>query len=97
VAIPIYKGKGDHMEYGLYRRIKLLEYAMKVVERAFEHRIRQQIEIDCIQFGFMKGKGMTNAIFVLKQMQLERGPMPNVMGPPAEHRWCPLFNAAKFG
>ena len=32
---------------------------MKVVERIFEHRIRQQIEIDDMQFGFMKGKGTT--------------------------------------
>jgi len=29
---------------------------MKVVERIFEHRIRQQIVIDDRQFGFMKGK-----------------------------------------
>jgi len=32
---------------------------MKVVDRIFEHRIRQQIEIDDMQFGFMKGKGTT--------------------------------------
>jgi len=56
VILPIYKGKGDPMECGSYRGIKLLEYAMKVVERTFEHRIRQQIE-----FGFMKGKGTTDA------------------------------------
>ena len=42
------------------RIYKLLEHAMKVVERIFEHRIRQQIEIDDMQFGFMKGKGTTN-------------------------------------
>ena len=41
---------------------------MKVVERIFEHRIRQQIEID-MQFGFMKGKGTTDAIFMARQMQ----------------------------
>ena len=29
---------------------------MKVVERIFKHRIRQQIEIDDMQFGLMKGK-----------------------------------------
>ena len=38
---------------------------MKVVERIFEHRIRQQIDIDDMQFGFMKGKGTTDAIFIL--------------------------------
>ena len=52
VVLPIYKGKGDPMEYGSYRGIKLLEHAMKVVERIFEHRIRQQIKIDDMQFGF---------------------------------------------
>ena len=63
VVLPIYKGKGDPMECGSYRGIKLLEHAMKVVERIFEHRIRQQIVIDDMQFGFMKGKGTTDVIF----------------------------------
>ena len=40
----------------------MLEHAMKVVERIFEHRIRQQNEIDDMQFGFMKSKGTTDAI-----------------------------------
>ena len=39
------------------------------IERIFEHRIRQQIEIDDMQFGFMKGKGTTDAIFMARQMQ----------------------------
>ena len=56
VVLPIYKGKGDPMECGSYRGIKLLEHAMKVVEKIFEHRIRQQIEIDDMQFGFMKSR-----------------------------------------
>ena len=29
--------------------IKLLEHAMKVVERIFEHTVRQQIEVDDMQ------------------------------------------------
>ena len=32
IALPIYKGKGDPIECGSYRGIKLLEHAMKVVE-----------------------------------------------------------------
>jgi len=66
VVLPIYKEKGDPMECGSYGRIKLLEHDMKVV---IEHRIRQQIDIDDMQFGFVKGKGTTNAIFILRQMQ----------------------------
>jgi len=50
------------MKYGSYRGIKLLEHAMKVLERIVEHRIRQQIEVDDMQFGFMKGEGTTDAI-----------------------------------
>ena len=44
-----------------------MKHAMKVVERIFEHRIRQQTEIDDMQFGFMKGKGTTDAIFMARQ------------------------------
>ena len=55
VVLPIYIGKGDPMECGSYRGIKLLEHAKKVVERIFKHRIRQQIDIDDMQFDFMKG------------------------------------------
>jgi len=46
VPLPIYKEKGDPMECGSYRGIKLLEHAMKVVERIFGHRIQHQIDID---------------------------------------------------
>jgi len=42
---------------------------MKVVERIFENRIRQQIDIEDMQFGFMKGKGTTYGIFIVRQMQ----------------------------
>jgi len=48
----------------------ILSYSLtKVVEKIFEHRIRQQIEIDDMQFAFMKGKGTTDAIFMARQMQ----------------------------
>jgi len=42
---------------------------MKVVERIIEYRIRQQIDIDDMQFGPMKGKETTDAIFIARQMQ----------------------------
>ena len=47
----------------------MLEQAMKVVERITEHRIWQQIEIDDMQFGFMKSKETTDAILMAGQMQ----------------------------
>jgi len=59
----------DPIECGFYRGIKLLEHAMKVVERIFKNRIWQQIDIDDMQFGYMKGKRTTDAIFIVRQMQ----------------------------
>jgi len=70
VVIPFYKGKGDPMEYGSYRGITLLKHAMKVLERIFEYRIRQQIDTDDMQFGFVKGRGTRDAIFIVTQMQV---------------------------
>ena len=69
MVLPIYEGKGDPMECGSYRGIKILEHAMKVVERISENRIRQQIEVNDLHFGFMKGKGTNDAIFMARQMQ----------------------------
>jgi hypothetical protein len=69
ISVPIYKGKGDPLECGSYRAVKLLEHTMKVVERVLEKRIREQIKIEEMQFGFMPGKGTTDAIFIARQMQ----------------------------
>ena len=51
ILLPVFKGKGDPMECGSYRAIKLLEHAMKVIERVFERRIREKVKIDAVQFG----------------------------------------------
>ena len=64
MVLLIYKGKGDPMDCGSYRGIKLLEHAMKVVKRIFEKIIRQQTDIDDIQFVFMKGKENIDAFLL---------------------------------
>ena len=42
---------------------------MKVLERVLEKRIRCQVSIDNMQFGFIPGKGTTDAIFIRQQVQ----------------------------
>ena len=64
----MYKGKGDLLVCGSYRGIKLLEQPMKVLERVLENRIRCQVSIDNMQFGFMHGKRNTDAIFIMRQV-----------------------------
>ena len=67
--VPIYKGKGSVIECGSYQGVKLLEQGMKVSERVVERRMREIIEIDKRQFGFMPGRGTTDAIFGARRMQ----------------------------
>ena len=69
VVLPTYKGKGNPLECGSYRGIQLLEHAMKVVEKIFKHRIPQQTEQNDMQFGFVKSKGTTASIFIVRQTQ----------------------------
>ena len=61
----VYKGKGDALECGSYRGIKLVEHAMKVLERVVERRVRNIVKIDSMQFGFMAGKSTTDTIFIV--------------------------------
>ena len=67
ILVPVYKGKGDLLVCGSYRAIKLLAQPMKVLERVLEKRC--QVSIDNMQFGFMPGKGATDAIFIMRQVQ----------------------------
>ena len=45
----------------------MLEHAMKVVERVFEDRIRNAVEISKIQIGLIPGKDTTDAIIAVRQ------------------------------
>ena len=47
-----YKGKGDALECGSYRGIKLLDHVMKVLERVIEKRVIGKVSIRDMQFGF---------------------------------------------
>ena len=65
----LYKGKGDALERGNYRGLKLTEQVMKVLERIVDGLIRQVVSVDASQFGFVPGRGTTDAIFVVRQLQ----------------------------
>ena len=42
---------------------------MKILERIVDGLIRQVVSIDDSQFGFVPGRGTTDAIFVVRQLQ----------------------------
>ena len=67
--VCLYKGEGDALDRGNYRGLKLTEQAMKVIERIVDSLVRQKVTIDESQFGFVPGRGTTDAIFVVRQLQ----------------------------
>ena len=68
VIIPIYKEKGDIQDCGNYRGIKLLSHTMKIWERIIDRRLREDTTIGDEHFGFMPGRGTTDAIFAVRQL-----------------------------
>ena len=67
--VCLYKGKRDALERGNYRGLKMTEQVMKILERIVDDLIRQLMSIDDSQFGFIPGRGTTDAIFVVRQLQ----------------------------
>ena len=47
----------------------LTEQAMKILERIIDGLIRQVVSNDNSQFGFVPGRGTTDAIFAVRQLQ----------------------------
>ena len=59
-----YKAKGDSLEKGNSRGLKLTDHILKITGRITEKLVRQQVDIDEMQFGFIPGWGIANAIFI---------------------------------
>ncbi|XP_046988262.1 uncharacterized protein LOC124593958 [Schistocerca americana] len=73
VLIPIFKGKGDVQDCSNYRGIKLMARTMKIWERAIEARLRKETVVCEEQFGFMPGRGTTDAIHALRRIVERHG------------------------
>ena len=69
--VQIFKGKGNAMSCAAERGVKLLEHAMKIVEKVLERRLRHMVKVDEMQFGFIPGKGTIDAVFILRRLQQE--------------------------
>ena len=63
------QGNGNALDRGNYRGLKLIEQVMKVLERIVDGLIRELVSINDSQFGFAPGRGTTDAIFVVRQLQ----------------------------
>ena len=78
--LNLYKGKGDALDRGNYRGLKLTEHVMKVMERIVDELIREMIDINEMQFAFVPGRGTTDAIFIIRQLQEKFMSMKDLSG-----------------
>lgn len=69
LTIPLYKGKGDSLDCGRYRGLRLLDHGFKIFERILLERLKKIVWIHPHQSGFTAGKSTTDAIFILRQLQ----------------------------
>ena len=49
--------------------IKLIDHVMKILERLVMKKVKCKGTLDSMHFGFTSGKGTTDAIFIVRQMQ----------------------------
>ena len=68
ILVPIYKNKGDIQSCTNYRGIKLTSHTMKLWERVIVHRLRAITRVSMNQFGFMSGRSIMEAIFLIRQV-----------------------------
>ena len=68
VIVPIFKEKRDIQDCGNYIGINMIYHTMKIWERIIDRRLREETSIGKEQFGFMPGRGTSDAIFAARQV-----------------------------
>ena len=63
------KNKGDTTQRGNYRGSKLSERIMKVFERVIKQKIREMVDVDAVQSGFLPVKGTADVIFIAHEVE----------------------------
>ena len=69
LILNLYKGKGEALDRGNYRGLKLTNQVIKFLELVLDSSIRKMVNIEDMQFGFVPGRGTTDAIFIFRQLQ----------------------------
>ena len=69
--MKLYRDKGEALDRGNYRVLELTDQnqIMKLLEWVLDFNIREMVNIDEMQFCFAPGRGTTDAIFIVHQLQ----------------------------
>ena len=57
------KEKGSSLDKRNYRGLKITNQILKIARRIIENLIREQVDMDKMQFGFMPGRGIKTKPF----------------------------------
>ena len=68
VLVLIFKGKGEVGSCNVYRGVKFVEYAVRIIEGVLERRVQELVNVDGMQFGFMPSRRTTDALFAVRRM-----------------------------
>ena len=63
------KVNGEALDRSNYRGLKLTNQVMKLLEWVQDFNIHQMVNIDKMQFCFVPGRGTTDIIFIVRQLQ----------------------------
>ena len=66
-ACQLLQGRRRYFKEKNYKRPKLTDQILKIVEQDIEKIARQQININEIYFGFTSGAATADAIFIVKE------------------------------
>ena len=66
--VPIFTGKRDPLNPNCSRGIKLLEHAFRLYEKSLDGRLREVVDIDKTQHGFMPERGTVDALLNLRRL-----------------------------
>ena len=66
ITVSLFKGKEDALGWNNYYGLKLTDH---VIERVVENIICETVNIDEMQFGSCPGRGTTDVVFILRQLQ----------------------------
>ena len=69
--LNLYKGKGEPLDHGSYLSLKLTDQVMKLLEQVLDVYLCEMVNIDVMPFCFVPGRGTTDAMFVVSQLQEE--------------------------
>ena len=66
--VPIFTGKRDPLNPNCSMGIKLLEHAFRLYEKSLDGRLREVVDIDKTQHGFMPERGTVDALLNLRRL-----------------------------